>query len=499
MNDAHDVNIQHNLPCAQDMTKAAWLDLLARHAPAVLWLADGDGTLRFVSDKWFQYSGLTLDQTPFRWTQVVHPDDCGTCLEKWRISIAEPREVELAVRLRRAADQKYLWHIIRAVPIFEGKNKCSWAGVIIDINDQKNSEQLLQIVIDSIPGGIFWKDLEGRYLGCNQTNAAKAGFRSPAELIGRTDYETSWSEQADFYRTCDKKVAETKKPLVNIIEPITSADGTTGWIETNKVPLFDADGNVVGTVGNYVDISDRLALIQQREDFMASLAHDLKVPIVGAIRALEALHEGALGMLTDEQRAFVSKMQVSHQQLLTIIQNVLQVLRYEASPDELQVADCDLSSAIHATINDVTPIFESKRIELINSFPDRVPARADSLAIRRILLNLLGNAAKFTPPGGKVCLDVSFDEYEVVFSVSDSGIGISAEDQARLFKRFWQGGTVKRYAAETGLGLYLCRQIAEGHGGSISVSSDIGDGACFVVRIPRDGPPQKVDMRFIEN
>jgi signal transduction histidine kinase len=251
---------------------------------------------------------------------------------------------------------------------------------------------------------------------------------------------------------------------------------------------------VTGTVGNSVDITAIVKLTEQREDFMASLAHDLKVPIVGAIRAFEVLTTGLIGPLTDDQADFVKKLHQSHEHLLSLIQNLLQVLR--ASADEMRVSPCELSSIFRACLTDLQSSAKDKNIEIHEEIPAEVLATADHLAIKRLLMNLVSNAIKFTPRGGRVNVCVKTDGDNITILVSDTGTGVSKEDQKRLFQRFWQGGTVKKYAAETGLGLYLCRQIAEGHGGTIAVESEEGEGATFLVSFPRKGPSRRVELRL---
>jgi signal transduction histidine kinase len=147
-------------------------------------------------------------------------------------------------------------------------------------------------------------------------------------------------------------------------------------------------------------------------------------------------------------------------------------------------------------LTDLQSSAKDKNIEIHEEIPAEVLATADHLAIKRLLMNLVSNAIKFTPRGGRVNVCVKTDGDNITILVSDTGTGVSKEDQKRLFQRFWQGGTVKKYAAETGLGLYLCRQIAEGHGGTIAVESEEGEGATFLVSFPRKGPSRRVELRL---
>ncbi|MDZ4182109.1 MAG: PAS domain S-box protein, partial [Candidatus Cloacimonadaceae bacterium] len=138
--------------------------------------------------------------------------------------------------------------------------------VIRNITERRNADEkirtankMFQLVIDNIPQYVFWKDRDSRFLGCNDNIAHAAGLNSPADLIGKTDYDMPWSkEEADFYVECDRRVMSTGIPEFHIIEPQTRADGQLAWLDTNKVPLVDDQGNVVGILGTFEDITERI-------------------------------------------------------------------------------------------------------------------------------------------------------------------------------------------------------------------------------------------------
>jgi two-component system, cell cycle sensor histidine kinase and response regulator CckA len=120
-----------------------------------------------------------------------------------------------------------------------------------------NSRQMLQTVLDTIPQRVFWKDLNSVFLGCNKPLAEDCGYSSVSQLIGKTDHETTAAPQADRYRADDREVMETDRPKLNFEEPQKKADGSTGWLRTNKVPLHDKNGRVIGVLGTYEDITER--------------------------------------------------------------------------------------------------------------------------------------------------------------------------------------------------------------------------------------------------
>lgn len=120
----------------------------------------------------------------------------------------------------------------------------------------QESQQMLQLVLDTIPVRVFWKDLESRYLGCNRPFALDAGLESPEEIVGKTDFEMGWAQQAELYRGDDRLVMETGRPKLGYEEPQTTPDGRRIWLLTNKVPLRDVDGRIKGVLGTYADITE---------------------------------------------------------------------------------------------------------------------------------------------------------------------------------------------------------------------------------------------------
>ena len=471
--------------------QAEYLRLLAAHVPAILLVVEEHGTPAFVSDEWFRTTGLNWEQTVAgAWRQLIHPDDLSNCNAMWERALSERSPQRTELRIKNGT--LYHWHLAQMIPVLgTDQESIRWVGVLTNISEQKNAEGLLQLVINTIPGSIWWKDKDSRYLGCNKKTAIGAGFSDPSLMVGKSDYELIWKDQADQFREHDLRVMESNEPKYHIIERISLVDGRLAWLDTSKVPLHDADGNVVGTVGSYEDISERVLLEQQREDFMASLAHDLKVPIVGAWRALEALGAGTLGPLNDEQSKLITQIAASHKHVLDLVQNLLQVLRYEASGGEVYLDQCDIALLIRESVKELEHVFAQKELAVEITAPDTLLMMVDETAIHRLLMNLLGNSIKFTPARGRIGVSVEQSNSQVIIKVEDNGVGISEEDQSRMFLRFFHGGRTKRHAAETGLGLYLCRQIAEAHGGKIAVASREGCGSVFTVTLPLDGVAKK--------
>lgn len=238
-----------------------------------------------------------------------------------------------------------------------------------------------------------------------------------------------------------------------------------------------------------VDERDHIA--RQREDFVSRLAHDLRTPLVAADRMMSLFRQGALGELSPDMNDAIATMARSNQNLLQMVNTLLEVYRLEAGRKSFSFAPVDLRDLVKEVTQELAPLAADKNIDLKLEDPQSQPLEAqvlgDRLELHRVLTNLVGNAIKFTDSG---YISVSLTTTPttsagapgwVVIKVTDTGTGISAEDQAMLFERFRQG---HHRRSGSGLGLYLSRRIIETHKGTVDLESELGKGSTFTVRLP---------------
>ncbi len=172
-------------------------------------------------------------------------------------------------------------------------------------NELRRSQQMLQLVMDTLPETIFWKDRESRYLGCNQLFAEHAGFQSPSQLVGLDDYELPWkTEEADWFRECDRRVMDSGQAEFGIVEPLLSADGQQRWLETNKAPLRDAAENVIGILGTYQDITQR----REAEIQLQDLNQKLQNQATQLNAALAELKQSQLRLIQNEKMSTLGNL-----------------------------------------------------------------------------------------------------------------------------------------------------------------------------------------------
>ena len=230
--------------------------------------------------------------------------------------------------------------------------------------------------------------------------------------------------------------------------------------------------------------TELLELDRLREDFIATLTHDLRTPLLAAIQTLKFFLDGSLGILPERQNKLLETMLYSNQDMLGLVNALLEVYKYESGQLFLCKDWFDLDDFIKQCTYEVRSLIDKKGIELTIRGINGEKIYADKQELRRVLANLLGNAINYTR--GKIAITLFLDNDKITVTVEDNGKGIPSEDIPKLFKRFSQGTSQKR-STGTGLGLYLSRQIVEAHNGKIWLESEVNKGSKFSFSIPKSG------------
>ncbi len=385
-----------------------------------------------------------------------------------------------------------------------------------DITDRKRTEDalagernLLKTLMDNLPDYIFIKDTASRYVTANTAHVHLLGATAVDELVGRTDFEFFSTPSTLPFFTDEQRVMRSGVPLLDRIEIINREnEEKQRWVLSSKIPLRDAGGQVWGLIGISRDITALKkveaelrrakeaaeAATHAKSDFLATMSHEIRTPMNAVIGMTSLLLDTPL---TIEQTEFVDTIRISGENLLAIINDILDFSKIESGRMELERRPFHLVESIE----DVLDLFSSraaeKGIELAVQFADSLPpvVVGDQVRLRQVLVNLLGNALKFTEKG-EVVLSVAAlptDECcRLQFSVRDTGIGIPHDRMNRLFQSFTQvdSSTTRRYGG-TGLGLAISKRLVEMMGGALQVQSDVACGSTFTFDILVDLPEGK--------
>ncbi len=358
-----------------------------------------------------------------------------------------------------------------------------------------NANARMAAILDNIPDLAWVKDAGGRYVGVNRALAAAKGFSQPGQLIGMNDHDIQPPELARKYLADDAEVMATSGAK-RIEEQHINADGTNTLVETIKTALHDADGLVVGTVGIARDITARRqgeadrdarrlaeAANHAKSEFLANMSHEIRTPM-NAILGMSylALQSG----LDSQQANYVQKIHGAAESLLGIINDILDFSKIEAGKLDIESVPFCLADVMEGLVGLVSMNTEEKGLELVIVQPPMVPPIliGDPSRLRQVLLNLGYNAVKFTERGEVViAVEIALRQADSIvlhFDVRDTGIGMTSEEQQRLFQPFTQGdsSTSRRYGG-TGLGLSISRHLVRMMGGEIHVESAVGQGSRF--------------------
>ena len=463
------------------------------------------------------------------------PEDRDIFLGRFRVLFKNPVGKQMELRIRRGNDT-FFWVRLTArggddLQSVSGDDAATAVLLVIvdDITQRKEVEEALQCrstfiatIMDTVPCPLYYKDTQGRYLGGNQAFSDFIGL-APASFIGKNAYDVAPPELAAAYEDHDRRLMKnTGSDRYEYQLP--RADRSLRDVIFNKATFSDGSGRVAGIVGAITDITDMKqesaelrrsqaeleqarmlaeSASQAKSAFLTNMSHEIRTPM-NAIIGLGQL--ALLTQLSAKQRDYLEKMGSSSELLLHLINDLLDFAKVEAGKLTLEIITFSLNTCLSTVQNIIRVKAAEKGLDLRINISPEVPNQVtgDPFRLEQILINLLGNSIKFTDQGS-VTLDVTAaagrdgEPVPVTFTVSDTGIGMTEKQMARLFQPFTQGddSTTRRYGG-TGLGLSICRRLVTLMGGEIQVASASGCGAVFTVTILLDKVKQSMEQAVIQ-
>lgn len=368
-------------------------------------------------------------------------------------------------------------------------------------NELQELHDYYESILAVMPGHVYWLDKNNVFLGCNDLQAKNAQLESRKDIVGKTNYDMPWKDQAEELNKLNNLVMETGEPHA-AEEYAVMANGLAIYFSL-KTPLRDKENEIIGVLGVSIDITEQkkmeVALRRAKEsaevanhaktEFIANMSHDIYTPLSGIVGLSKLLEKNSLNKEEKQQAHWISE---SGQQLLELLNGVLDIV----SGDQMNERDVseeifDLRKTVQDIVHLVLPTVKVKNLDLFLDIDEAIPQKliTDGTKLHRVFLNLLGNAIKFTEKGSvTIKIEVLVDDQDYVqlqFSVIDTGIGISEDLQTKVFDRFcrvnpsYEGGH-----GGHGVGLHIAQSYVGLLGGEIKVESELGKGSTFYFTLP---------------
>lgn len=487
------------------------------NAPDGIVVLDQDSKFKYFSPSAIRMFGYEAsDVSSVIPNEKTHPDDLPMVLQELGQLLQNPDyKPTLQYRFQRK-DTTWIWIESTFSNMFLNPYV---NGIVINFRDitfKKQSElaleeskHFLDRIINSIPVGMFWKDLSLKYQGCNKSFAQHAGFSDPNEIIGKSDFELCWGDKALDYQADDLAVINSGNSKLNIEETLKRHDGSTIFLLTGKTPLRNIHGEIIGVLGSFYDISllkktqfELIAARMKAEEndrlktaFLANMSHEIRTPMNGIL--------GFAGLLKDpestaqDQELYIQMIEKSGKRMLRTINDIIDISKIEAGQMDISISQVNINQQLTFILQFFLPEAKAKGLKLSAnlSLPDeKAFFYTDLDKFSAILTNLVKNAIKYTLKG-EVSFGYSMVGRELHLYVNDTGIGIPNDRQVAIFDRFVQADIADKMALEgSGLGLTISKAFAEMLGGKITVESQVGVGSKFSVHLPVKG-----DVRELES
>ena len=463
----------------------------------------------FYSSRYKTMLGYTDDQVEphfSAWQRLIHPDDLPRAMQVVDDVLNKHSDYVVEFRMRHK-DGHYVDILSRGFPIRRETDGAiiRIVGTHFDLTELKKAEQARYesemryrlIFENSLTGIIFSDPHTGAVLGANPA-ACQMWGGSEAEMrrAGRTQVidpddprvEAALAERARTGRFSGELNFKHK-------------DGTSFPIELNSTIFTTPNGELLANI-SFTDITLRKQAeetlhraniemeraLRIKDEFLASMSHELRTPLNAILGLTQSMQEELLGPLNARQINSLQIIESSGRHLLSLINDILDLSKLEAGQMTLDRTPVSVNMICEASLVFIKQVAHKKRIRVSSQLDTTAEwVEADARRLKQMLVNLLSNAVKFTPENGQIALSVDADAAgeTIQFSVRDTGIGIAPENLTRLFKPFVQldSGLTRQFEG-TGLGLSLVARMAELHGGSVSVESELGKGSCFSFRLP---------------
>ena len=463
------------------------LRTLANSIPQLAWIAEPNGYIYWYNQRWYDYTGTTLDEMKGGgWHSVHHPDSVDEVVAKFENALAEGKDYE-QIFLLRSKEGDYRWFLTRAIPIKNEEGKIlQWLGTNTDVTEQQNlgeslkqSEAKFRLLADSMPQLIWTGDAEGnlnyfneavfQYSGLTLNELEKDGWLKIVHPHERGANIAKWMNAVktgnDFF----------------IEHRFKNKAGEYRWQLSRAKPKRNNEGKIRMWVGTSTDINDQKIKEEKKDEFLSIASHEMKTPLTTAKAYLQLL-ESSIDKDNETANLYAKKASNSVKRISELISELLDVSKIQSGKLDYNISTFNFDKFITETVEDLQHISPQHRIIKTGILHKHISG--DKERLQQVVINLISNAIKYSPGSEEVYVTLEEKAGEIKVAVKDSGIGLSKANVERIFERYFR---VEEHAVQfqgLGIGLYISYEIIMRHNGKLWAESEPGKGSTFYFTLP---------------
>ncbi|MFX1567653.1 MAG: PAS domain S-box protein [Promethearchaeota archaeon] len=489
------------------------INYLLKDFPDIVILTDLNGNVTDLSQSALEFYG-SKDKGKFIGKNIldfIHPDSIEIAIEKSRELMKNEKVKGFELKLILNKNSYYFGEITSILIKDNDRKPQYYLTIIKNITETKNiledlnrSKQMFQLVLDNIPQFIFWKDKDSKFLGCNENFARVAGVGTAEKIVGKYDQDLVWKkEEAESFFEIDRFVMESDKPEYHIIESQLQADGKEAWLDSNKIPLHDSNGNVIGVLGTYEDITERInaeVTLKKSEqsyknaynqaNFLRDLfSHDMNNILQGIQSGTELIE---IYLKSKDEMGIYRILKIILNEIrrgVRLIKNISTFSQIEIESENF--TPIEVIKLLKISITNLLDFFQHKKINIkIDSQESSVYVNANDFLIE-VFQNIFINAIVFNDNPEVVInviitIETEDNKSYIKIQFIDNGIGIEDDRKEIVFQRT---ENMDKQITGLGLGLSLSKKIIEAYNGRIwvedKVEGNYEEGSKFIIFIPK--------------
>ncbi|TRZ52600.1 PAS domain S-box protein [bacterium] len=462
----------------------------------------------------FGYHQTGMSDDPNEWLAVIHPDDVASFQQALTLHFEKRTAVFRSEHRIRTVGGDYKWVLDRGHAVWNAKNKVlRMVGSTTDISNIKEVESVLQgkreelemanekielekvkdeALLTSIGDGMIAVNESGKIMAMNpQAGVMLARDSSLAQGKFFTDIlPLEQDEKEKMLILEERPVIQTLVQGIRLtkVSYLFRSDGTKFPASVTSAPIF-LEKRIIGAIVVFRDITHEKEVDKSKTEFVSLASHQLRTPLSAIRWYSEMLKSGKLGPLNEQQKSYLIEIYDSNRRMIDLVNALLNVSRIDMGTFAIEPEPTDFKEIAEGVLRELFVKIKDSEMHVASSYQENIPkVNADPKLVRIIFQNLLSNAIKYTKKGGNILLSLTKDEKNILIKVSDSGIGIPANEQGKIFTKLFRTDNARIMESEgTGLGLYILKSIMEKGGGKIWFESVENQGTTFFVTLPLSG------------